>query len=162
VWELPRFKYNNCWLGFKWTRKRNCPRPLQYISISGCGKAGLVSTDKIGRASRRPSTGVPHHCCELQERIATQFDNSQLKIIEPALDLSLRFLRIEQNSKCDPFLLKCPCESQIAERTFNNMTSSNWLVRLYVIHFRMPLRSEVRIMPTNNKCRIQRNNTRFR
>jgi hypothetical protein len=47
VWELPRFKYNNCWLGFKWTQKSNCPRLLQYISISRYGKAWLVSTDNL-------------------------------------------------------------------------------------------------------------------
>jgi hypothetical protein len=93
-WLFTRFQ-----LGFRWTRKRNCPRPLQYISISRYGKAGLVSTDKLVVL---PSTGVPHHCCELQEGIATQFVNSQLNVIEPGLDLSLRFLRIEDYTSVIP------------------------------------------------------------
>jgi hypothetical protein len=57
---------------------------------------------QIGLATRRPSTGMTHHCCELQERIATQFVNSQLKLIEPGLDLSLRFLRIEDYKSVIP------------------------------------------------------------
>jgi hypothetical protein len=64
---------------------------------------GWIGVDRqIGRATRRQSTGVPHHCCELQERIATQFVNRQLKIIEPGLDLSLRFLRIEDYKSVIP------------------------------------------------------------
>jgi hypothetical protein len=64
---------------------------------------GWIGVDRqIGRATRRPSIGVPHHCCELQERIATQFVNSQLKIIEPGLDLSLRFLRVEDYKSVIP------------------------------------------------------------
>jgi hypothetical protein len=43
---------------------------------------GWIGVDRqIGRATRRPSTGVQHHYCELHERIATQFVNGQLKII---------------------------------------------------------------------------------
>jgi hypothetical protein len=64
---------------------------------------GWIGVDRqIGRATRRPSTGVPHHCCDLQERIATQFVNRQLKIIEPGLDLSLRLLRIEDYKSVIP------------------------------------------------------------
>jgi hypothetical protein len=36
--------------------------------------------------------GLPHHCGELQKRIATQLIHSQLKIIEPSMDLRLHFL----------------------------------------------------------------------
>jgi hypothetical protein len=83
------------------TRKRNCPPPLQYISLSRYGKAGLVSTDKLVvlREDRPPECHITAVNCKKE---LPQFVNSQLKIIEPGLDLSLRFLRIDDYKSVIP------------------------------------------------------------
>jgi hypothetical protein len=40
----------------------------------------------------KSTIGLPHHCGKLQKRIATQLIHSELKIIEPSMDLGLHFL----------------------------------------------------------------------